>query len=140
MLNQIDYNRKVGIMMEFKGSEKQIKWANDIVDKAKKGLENRIKEAENYADSDALENCKNLCEIITNVLSNLHSVWTAGDVIENRTGLEQGKLETFGIKSFGGGMRIKVDGTSYRGSDLKDESIKKEVEEKVLNYIMSQKK
>lgn len=127
--------------MEFKGSEKQIKWANDIVDKAKKAIENEIREAESdkYADPDVLENNKNLYGIVTNVLSDLSAVWSASDVIENRSGLERGDLEAFGIKSFGGGRKIKVNGESYKGSDLKDENVRKEFEEKVLDYLKSQK-
>lgn len=128
-------------MMEFKGSEKQIKWANDIVDKAKKAFENEIKEAESdeQIDPNALENYKNLYEIATNVISHLPSVWSASDVIENRFELEGKKLGIFGIKVFGGGSRIKVDEKFYKGSDLKDENVRKALEEKVLAYLRTQK-
>ena len=128
--------------MEFKGSEKQIKWANDIVDKAKNAFENKVKEAESdkYADPEVLENYKNLYGIVTNVLSHLSSVCSASDVIENRLGLERGDLQAFGIKSFGGGRKIKVNGESYKGSDLKDENVRKEFEKKVLDYLRSKKK
>lgn len=127
--------------MEFKGTEKQIKWANNIVDKAKKAFENEIEEAESdkHTNPDVLENYKNLYGVVTNVLSCLSFSWSASDVIENRFELEQRNLEIFGIKVFGGGRKIKIDGKSYKGSDLKDENVRKEFEEKVLDYLKSKK-
>lgn len=129
-------------MEKFEGSEKQVKWANDIVDKAKTAFENEIKEMESdhNINLELLENRKNLTDIITGVLSKLSSVWSAGDVIENRSGLEGGKLETFGIRSFGGGRKIKVGDKSYEGSDLKDVKVKKEIENYVLEHLKSYKK
>ncbi len=125
----------------FKGSEKQIKWANDIVDNTRKAFENKVREAESdsYTNPKVLKNYKNLYEIAENILSNLSLAWSAGDVIENRNGLESGDLEILGIKVFGGCARIKVDGRSYKDSDLKNSETKKEIENRAIDYLKNKK-
>lgn len=132
---------KTNGMQKFEGTEKQTKWANDIVERTQKNFEDEIKQAESdaYANKDAVEIYKNLTGIITNVLSNLSSVWSARDVIENRAGLERMDFETFGVRSWGGGRRIKVGDASYEGSDLKDSKVRKELENSVFEYLRSHK-
>mgnify|MGYP001030470475 CR=1 FL=1 len=91
---------------EFEGSEKQVKWANDIVAKAKDSLDSALQELkEEYEramkrgkNKSVIEYLKNeleleaiLNKISKNVLSNLSRSWSAKDVIENRFDLGYGK-------------------------------------------------
>lgn len=131
---------------EFEGSEKQVKWANDIVEKAKKSLQIGVYEVENPSwgsvRPEEVERAKIVSEITNNVLSNLSSAWSAKDVIENRDGLERYPYSVFGIKMLKKELRIgdRLYGFStYSYSDLKKSSVKKEFENKVIDYLKKKK-
>lgn len=130
----------------FEGSDKQVMWAKDIVNKAKNFFDSEIARLEadvekGYFTKTELENSKILSEISTTVLSNLASVWTAKDVIENREYIGCKNVasiwERMGIKRRGNILKIDSDAYSYQ--DLKDPDRKKELERKALQYLKSHK-
>jgi len=126
----------------FEGSEKQVKWANDIVENAKKSLAKEVDSVEHpsvfSARAEEVERAKIIAGITNSVLQKLSSVWSAKDVIENRNELEKYPYSALGIK-IRGTKGLKIGDTLYGFSDLKKSSAKKEFENKVIEYLKKKK-
>lgn len=149
---------------QFEGSEKQVKWANDIIDRAKITLEDSLKnsiELNEYLhisdkEKSNIETEKILNEIANNTLSNLSNSWSAKDVIENRNHLnprgidhnsvidirqtlgifERAKYPDFIVKS----IKVRDGGNIYDMEKLKSsKSERKKLEKELLSYLKNHK-
>lgn len=131
------------IMTRFEGSEKQIKFANDIIERAKSLLDDEIKDLESdvikgMKVESTLNNPRILTEITKEVLSNISEVWSASDVIDKRlilNGMSSGPVwEILGIRRRGSKLKIE-NGGSYSYTDLKNDNTKKEFVKEVLQHL-----
>lgn len=129
-------------ILQFTGTEKQIKWANDIINRAKNRFDKELVQIRDDLcgqPQSILDNAEILTKIVKDILSDLPSVWTAKDVIDNRECLDSCNTgvvwEKLGIRRRENNLKIEGSSEKYSYDFLKDENNMREFEKMVLQFL-----
>lgn len=130
-------------ILQFSGTEKQVKWANDIINRAKDRFDKELvqirEDVLHGQPQSILDNAEILTKIVKDILSDLPSVWTAKDVIDNRECMDNCNTgvvwEKLGIRRRGNSLKIGESSEKYSYDFLKDENNMREFEKMVLQFL-----